>query len=301
MEPNSQILEDIERHAVIVANSAGELIEKYFHSTFDINYKSEGSSDPVTTADIEADLLIRNLIKEKFPDHSIISEENEAHIVSNADYCWVIDPLDGTNNFLNKFPFHSISIGILFKGQPIVGVILLRNLPWQPSSIIRARKGNGTFLDDQKVNVVSNNEPLQTGLANIRFARSRYKAKRELAKNTGDFRSIGSTAYEISLIATSSLQLAVFNHPKIWDIAAGIIIVKEAGGEIMMEVKPNKWITSPIVFLNSEFDTYPTLYNWNLSILAGPSNLIDYVSKNIKRRSFLDMFIRRTRWKLGLT
>ena len=77
--------------------------------------------------------------------------------------------------------------------------------------------------------------------------------------------------------------------------------MKEAGGEIMMEVKPNKWITSPTVFLNSEFDTYPTLYNWNLSILAGPSNLIDYVSKNIKRRSFLDMFIRRTRWKLGLT
>ena len=65
MEPNFQILEDIENHAVMVANSAGELIEKYFHSTFDINYKSEGSSDPVTTADIEADLLIRNLIKHK--------------------------------------------------------------------------------------------------------------------------------------------------------------------------------------------------------------------------------------------
>ena len=199
-----------------------------------------------------------NLIKEIFPDHSIISEENEAHIIPNADYCWVIDPLDGTNNFLNKFPFYSISIGILYKGEPIVGVILLRNLPWQPSSIIRARKGNGTFLDDQKINVVSNTEPLQTGLANIRFARSRYKATRQLARTTGDFRSIGSTAYEISLIATSSLQLAVFNHPKIWDIAAGITIVKEAGGDIMIEVIPNKWITSSTVFLNSDFDNYST-------------------------------------------
>ena len=301
METNSQLLEDIESHAVFAAKAAGEIVEKYFHSTFDINYKSEGSSDPVTTADIEADLLIRNLIKEKFPDHSIISEENEAHIIPNADYCWVIDPLDGTNNFLNKFPFHSISIGIFYKGEPIVGVILLRNLPWQPSSIIRARKGNGTYLDNQKVNVVSNTEPLQTGLANIRFARSRYKAKSELARNTGDFRSIGSTAYEISLIATSSLQLAVFNHPKIWDIAAGITIVKEAGGEIMVEVNPNKWITSSTVFLNSDFDNYSTLYNWNLSLIAGPTTLIEYVSKNIKRRSFLDMFIRRTRWKLGLT
>ena len=72
METNSKILEDIENHAVTVAKSAGELVEKYFHSTFDINYKSEGSSDPVTTADIEADLLIRNLIKDKYSDHSII-------------------------------------------------------------------------------------------------------------------------------------------------------------------------------------------------------------------------------------
>ena len=301
MEINSQTLEDVENYAVEVANSAGELVEKYFHTTFDINYKSQGSSDPVTTADIEADLLIRNLIRDKFPDHSIISEENDPHIVSNSEYCWVIDPLDGTNNFLNKFPFYSISIGILYKGEPVVGVILLRNLPWQPSSIIRARKGNGAYLDDHKIHVASNQEPLKTGLANVRFARSRYKAARHLAKNTGDFRSIGSTAYEISLIATSSLQLAVFNHPKIWDIAAGIMIVKEAGGEIMIEVGPNKWTTSSTIFLNPEFDSYPTLYNWNLSILAGPFPLIDYVSKNIKRRSFLDMLIRRTRWKLGLT
>lgn len=300
MDLNNENLELIETHAVSIAIAASEIIEKYFHSTFDINYKSEGKSDPVTTADIEADVLIRNLITNKFPDHSIISEENEAYIIPNSDYCWVIDPLDGTNNFLNKFPFYSISIGVLYKGIPVVGVISLRNLPWQPSSIIRARSGNGTYLDDHKLNVVVNEEPLDTGLANIRFSRSRYKATRTLAKNTGDFRSIGSMAYEISLVATSSLQFAVFNHPKIWDIAAGLIIVKEAGGNIMIETNSNKWIESESVFLNDSFDTYSNLFNWNLSVIAGPTKLINYIAANITRRSTLDMFIRRTRWRLGL-
>lgn len=300
MDLNNENLELIETHAVSIALTASETIEKFFHSTFDINYKSKGKSDPVTTADTEADLIIRKLITNKFPEHSIISEENEAYIIPNSDYCWVIDPLDGTNNFVNKFPFHSISIGVLYRGTPVVGVVLLRNLPWQPSSIIRARRGNGAYLDDHKVNVVSHDQPTGTGLSNIRFSRSRYKATRNLAKNAGDFRSIGSTAYEISLVATASLQFAVFNHPKIWDIAAGLIIVKEAGGNILIETISNKWIESESVFLNEAFNDYSNLFNWNLSVIAGPTKLVNYITNNITRRSAVDMFVRRTRWRLGL-
>ncbi len=107
------LLLSIEEHATDLARQAGALLLDFFGRNLHVEYKSAGHQDPVTEADRKADELLIAGIQGKFPRHGILTEETPESQGMEGDYVWVVDPLDGTTNFINRYPFFGVSIGVL--------------------------------------------------------------------------------------------------------------------------------------------------------------------------------------------
>ncbi len=126
--------------AIDAVKQAGELALKYFKTQPKVTYKADKS--PVTKADIEAEKLIRGIIHRKFPDHGIIGEELPPVNVG-ARYQWVIDPIDGTRDFIRQIPYWAVFISVLHNNNPVVSVVYLPAI----GKIITAEKSKGTYLN----------------------------------------------------------------------------------------------------------------------------------------------------------
>ena len=133
--------------AIKAAYAAGAIHKKYFNTDLTIRTK-ETSFDRVTIADIEAEKTIVTSIKEQYSDHNFLAEENK-YVQTDSEYTWVIDPLDGTNNFSHGMPIFCVSIGLQYKNDLIVGVIydVMRD------ELFYAEKGKGAFLNKQPIQV----------------------------------------------------------------------------------------------------------------------------------------------------
>ncbi len=149
----------MKRTAIKAAKEAGKIILSYYSKN--VNAISKGSTyNLVTKADIASENKIVSIIKDKFPGHSILTEESGEEI-HKSDYCWVIDPLDGTNNFYHKFPMFCISIALYKKGKPLIGVV------FDPlkKELFYAGKNEGAFLNNKKIKVSSSNKLSKSLLA----------------------------------------------------------------------------------------------------------------------------------------
>ena len=157
IEPN--LLVDIERYAIELATSGGEILSSHFGTDLDVSYKDVGKSDPVTSVDIQIQELLAKQISEKFPDHGIVGEEGvETDGDLSPDVIWVIDPLDGTKNFVGGLPIFACSIGILYRGEPVAGAIYI---PWpgnRDGVIAHARRGGGAFIGEERLVVSRSDE-----------------------------------------------------------------------------------------------------------------------------------------------
>ena len=140
-----------------LARDAGDILARYFGGNLDIQYKDDRRNDPVTNADREVqDFLVRKIAR-SFPDHGILGEEDDdqkrADRATAPDFLWVLDPLDGTKNFLHGLPAYACSIGVLYRGEPVVGAVFT---PWPNGSggvVHHARRGGGAFADDAPIRV----------------------------------------------------------------------------------------------------------------------------------------------------
>ena len=142
--------------AIKAAKEAGKIILRYYSKN--VNATSKGDTyNLVTEADLASENKIISIIKSRFPDHSLLTEESGEEI-HKSDYCWVIDPLDGTNNFYHKFPMFCISIALYKKGKPLIGVVFdpLKN------ELFFAEKNEGAFLNNKKINVSNVNKLSQS-------------------------------------------------------------------------------------------------------------------------------------------
>lgn len=241
---NDSLNIDIEKTAVEISIEAGRILSKHFGKIRTVEYKGSGKSDPVSLADREAHDYIKENIARHFPDHGILSEEDE-DIDLDADlapdYLWIIDPLDGTKNFIAGLPIFGCSIGVLYRGTPIAGAIYL---PWpeeESGIVIHARKNNGTFIDGVVLPKLKVEEADQIYLVTLPGSlRNVFKvdySPRDQPLN--DVRVTGSIAYELALVAKGVTQYSITTGPKIWDVAAGIILVTEAGGIVMQRRTDN--------------------------------------------------------------
>jgi len=231
-------LAEIEQHAALIAGEAGTLLLDLFRTPIDVEYKDEGNRDPVSEADRGAEEQLRAAILRRFPDHAILGEEGKDAGPAGAEYIWVLDPLDGTTNFVNGLPLFTVSVGVLRWGHPAAGAIWCSASPSGAPGVFSAHAGGGARLNGVPVSVEG------------RAARGAKQLPHRLAAYPGNFgafltlshprglragepRTLGSTAYECALVAAGVLQSAIFWGPKIWDVAAGVMIVREAAGSAL--------------------------------------------------------------------
>ena len=189
----------------------------------------------VTDLDHEIQEMIVGAIRARFPDHAVVGEEALAEDTdrptpTEARFCWVIDPLDGTRNFVNGVPCFATSIGVLDRGTPVVGAIVEHN----QREVYEGIAGRGATLNGQPlscddpapgrdtlIGLTSNRDELTRAVLNT------YFGERGLV-----LRNFGSTAVHLALVARGALAADVCRPCKIWDIAAGALLVSEAGGRI---------------------------------------------------------------------
>ncbi len=224
------------RTMLLAAKSASKILLQHFGKKEKISVKSNKSL--VGIADMDANGAIIKIIKKKFPKHSILSEETGFED-NNSDYKWVIDPLDGTHNFLRGIDIFGTSIALEYKDEVVLGAL---HFPVLRFTAI-AEKGKGAFINGKKI-IVYDKRNLDHSFVLIEFSYAHRKEKIGFLKNfidrTIDIRNFGSAIYNLTLVASGKCDAYVVMSTNEWDVAAGFLIVEEAGGKIT-DLKGKKW------------------------------------------------------------
>lgn len=212
--------------ALEAAKAAQEVINKYYLGQFDIEIKDDQS--PVTIADVETEKTIQSIILGAFPDHGFYGEET-GKVNEDADYNWLIDPIDGTKSFVRQYPFFSTQIALMYKGELIMGV---SNAP-AFGEMAWAEKGAGAWLNGEKISVSDIDELSKSTLSLGNIATlagsDRWNKTGELIQQVHRIRGYGDF-YHYHLLASGKIDIVVESDVNILDIAALSVIVTEAGG-----------------------------------------------------------------------
>ena len=218
--------------AIRAARRAGNVIAKNYERRDDIQTSKKGINDYVTSVDKAAEAEIIDIIQKSYPDHTIISEERGTLEGKDSDIQWVIDPLDGTTNFVKGLPHFSVSIAIRVKNRTEVGVVYdpIRN------ELFTAVRGEGAKLNEVRLRVDSQNELngaiLATGFPfkQPNLMPTQFAIMNNLIDEAADFRRTGSAALDLCYVASGRVDGYFEMGLKPWDCAAGDLIVREAGG-----------------------------------------------------------------------
>ena len=217
--------------AVDTAREAGEIIHGMSRRRHRIILK--GRVDLVTEADLASEKFVTTAINKKFPEHSILAEEEAAHERS-SDLRWVVDPLDGTTNYAHNFPFYCVSIALEYRGEIVVGAIF----DPERKEMFNAFKGGGAFLNGKRMKVspetklerslLATGFPYDIGTSN----NDNLRHFRRFMKKSRAVRRAGSAALDLCYLACGRFDgfWELKLHP--WDTAAGEIMVEEAGGKV---------------------------------------------------------------------
>lgn len=218
--------------AVSIARGAGEILRRHFRSGNLHTRAKLNDADVVTIADAESEAYILGRIRELHPGHSILSEESGAEILEGAEYRWVIDPLDGTTNYSSGLPIFSISIAVKRGDETVVGVVYAPVL----DELFTAVKGEGAFLNGNPIHV-SENDAMSRAVISTGFPVDKASNPVNNVDNfvrvlplTRGMRRLGSAAVDISYVAAGFLDAFWELNLHEWDVAAGLLILHEAGG-----------------------------------------------------------------------
>lgn len=195
-----------------------------------VRAKLKPDQSPVTLADIEAEKVILEYLRSNFPDHSFLGEES-GEDVHNQDFLWVVDPIDGTKNFLRKLPLFATQLALFRKGELVLGV---SNAPIL-KELIYAEKGKGAMMNDKALQVskLSKLSEAYMSFGGIHYFQQTKQLDKLLAlhEKTRGHRGIGDF-WSYHLLAQGKIDLMLEAKTKIWDIAACALIVEEAGGRV---------------------------------------------------------------------
>ena len=212
--------------AIATVRSAGAIVLGYFHSSYTIRQKSK--DNPVTSADLAADKYLKETLIRQFPDDGWLSEETaDSPQRLNRKRVWVVDPLDGTKEFVRGLPEFAISVALVEDAEPRIAVV------YNPArdDLFAAAKNRGACRGGSTIRVSAQTE-LQG--SNIFVSRSEH-SKRLFGslQECTSVRSIGSIAYKLALVAAGEADLSISIRPKSeWDVCAGALLVQEAGGMV---------------------------------------------------------------------
>lgn len=219
--------------ATEAALAAGGILQEYWGNLSQVEEKGR-SGDLVTNADRASEAVILEIIQRHFPNHSILAEESGQLGQTQAEYLWAIDPLDGTTNYAHQYPIYAVSIALLINGIPEVGVV------YNPAreELFRGAKGIGATCNRRPIRV-STTSTLPESLLVTGFAYDRRETKDNnyaefcyLTHLTQGVRRSGSAALDLTDVASGRVDGYWERGLSPWDMAAGMVLVEEAGGTI---------------------------------------------------------------------
>ncbi|MRR49821.1 MAG: inositol monophosphatase [Rhodocyclaceae bacterium] len=234
--------------AIKAARRAGQIINRASLNAEQLRVSVKQQSDFVTEVDKAAEAAIIETLRDAYPDHSILAEESGASAGNKGDseYQWIIDPLDGTTNFIHGFPQYAVSIGLAHKGVMTQAVVYdtCRN------ELFTATKGAGAFLNDKRIRV-SNRAKLADALIGTGFPYRVFDHVdayiaifRELTAKTAGLRRPGAASLDLAYVAAGRLDGFWEFGLSPWDMAAGTLLISEAGGLVGDLTGENAYLTT---------------------------------------------------------
>lgn len=220
--------------ALAAGRAAGQIHQQYLGQIQVDDWSEKGIADFVTHVDRDAESRIVARIREAFPDHDILAEEaaSEGALVRSSDFLWIVDPLDGTTNFLHGYPMYCASVALLHAGEPMVAAVVCAATGEEWSAL----KGEGAFRNGERIRV-SENRRLDRALIGTGFPfkipaiRDQYLAQfRRVMGEVSDIRRAGSAALDLCHLATGYFDGFWELDLQPWDFAAGVLMIREAGG-----------------------------------------------------------------------
>jgi myo-inositol-1(or 4)-monophosphatase len=225
--------DEFTKTAIEAAQKGGAVLLDYYNRLQSLQVKSKGRSDYVTEADLAAQESIVSFIRRRHPDHTILAEESKA-VADRNESRWLIDPLDGTTNFIHGFPVFAVSIALEQKGSIVLGVV------YDPcrEELFLAEKGQGGTLNGRSIRVSSRKQASESLVATAFPFKQRsilplyLKGFNRVFERVSDTRRTGSAALDLSYVACGRLDGFWELGLSPWDVAAGDLLVREAGGVI---------------------------------------------------------------------
>lgn len=216
--------------AISIAHEAGALLAEYFRTPLEVSYKSPANL--VTEADRRSEALIVERLHKHFPGHAVVGEEGGGQRI-DSDYCWYVDPLDGTTNFAHGFPIFCVTLGLAYRGDVVAGVV------YDPTreELYTVERGSGAFLNGERISV-SRNATLNESLLATGFPpfSSHHELNAQLffrfTTLTHGVRRPGSAALDFCYVAAGRFDGFWELKLNPWDKAAGVLLVTEAGGKV---------------------------------------------------------------------
>nr|WP_269815662.1 inositol monophosphatase family protein [Parvularcula mediterranea] len=216
------------------AKDAAKILRRDFYEVEALQVRKKGASDFVTKADLAAEEAIREALKKGRPKYGMVLEEGGEIEGTDNSNRWIVDPLDGTTNFLHSMPQFCISIGLERDREPYAGVVFAPIL----DELYYAEKGLGAYMNDRRLRVSGRNDLSEalvgTGLP-FKGMPGREQALLEterVLKETAGVRRFGSAAYDLCMTASGRLDGYWERGLNAWDVTAGIVIAREAGGQV---------------------------------------------------------------------
>jgi len=268
-ELDTKAKETLASAATRLAHIAGEYIFAAYVQPPDVQFKPPGpggapNSNPVSATDRAVEHLVREGIAAEFPDHLVIGEEHGVSagrpgraVGQQSPFTWVIDPVDGTTNFVNGLPLFAASIGVLYRGWPVAGAIWCSSTHTLSPGIYHACSGG----------------PLQfAGTALPRRVQGQWRG---LASEPGrapaygahwDTRVMGCSTLEFAFVAAGLLSFAYIPHPRLWDVAAGVVLLQAADCRAVVP-RGDRWDT--LLYFGTPEEDLAALARWSEPVLLG--------------------------------
>jgi len=262
---SSATVEALGRTAYTLAQLAGAEIAAAYGTKVAVEYKEPWpgdapNSNPVSCVDLRVESLLRSVLATSFPEHCVIGEELPHS--RSSQFAWIIDPIDGTSNFINGVPLCAASIGVLFEGRPVAGAIWCATTHELRSGIYHSTAGGPLHFDG--VPIVRRTDHGQRGLIAEPGTTPRYGG-------LGHTRVFGCAALELAFVAAGLLRIAYVSRPALWDVAAGVALLQAANCEVRAW-RAGAW--QPL-FLFDPWREPTALAKWSEPLLTGDRAAVD--------------------------
>ncbi|MCX6798853.1 MAG: inositol monophosphatase family protein [Candidatus Diapherotrites archaeon] len=238
--------------AAELAEKAGALLLRDFGKHARLAAMRGGVKEITTKFDKVADKMIVGALRKKFPEHGILSEESEA-VFAEKDFVWVVDPIDGSSNYAGGNPFFAVSIALLHNKQPVFGAVYAPVMKY----LFVGEEGKGAFLNGKRIHVSDVGE---LGSAYLLTCPGGSKSNSRVSRINAavhplvkDLRMLGSAALEGAWVACGKADAYATTQIYPWDIAAAVILAREAGGRVT-DFRGNSWkaVQSDVIFSNGK-------------------------------------------------